>query len=484
MERVIDDGSSRQRDYKYHGNDNEAQRGRRREGMVELRKQKRATSAFKRRDIHVDEDMDAELDTPSDIPALIACMREGELSAKHTAVMHCRALLSQSADPPIDAVVRGGAVPILVEMLYSTDEDIQTEAAWTLSSITAGTSEQTAEVVRNGAIPTFLNCMKSESQIIKERALLALGNIAGDGPALRDVLLGLGGIPCVVQVLNSEFSLSLLRRATWTLSNMCRFSNPPPATEHVEMVLPILTRLILESQDIEILSDTLWGLSYLASGPVERVQRIIDSNVCRNLIRFLKPDNDFKITEPALRIFGHILSGSNLHADYALNLGVTPLLRALLGSPKSSVVQDACWALSNIAAGPPHHIQCLIDTSVLPSIVQLLHTNHSSPAGNEAAWVVANLLSGGQQEQVVYAAHMGTIKSLIKPLSTMAYQDAEPFLKGVERGLQICMQSGMNLVDDMEDFPDVVERFLNAREEHVARRAQSILDTFFTSDEI
>jgi hypothetical protein len=136
------------------------------------------------------------------------------------ATTHCRKLLS-AVDPPIQALLEAGALPALVNMLQSAASPaVQSEAVWALSSIASGNTTQTREVAR--AIPNLLHLLDNSPHVaVKENVLLTLGNIAGDGPDARDAVLASGVMQRVVSILQNEHSLSLMRRATWTLSNLC-----------------------------------------------------------------------------------------------------------------------------------------------------------------------------------------------------------------------------------------------------------------------
>ena len=64
------------------------------------------------------------------------------------------------------------------------------------------------------------------------QAVWALGNIAGDSPACRDLVLNNGALPPLMEQLQEHSKISMLRNATWTMSNFCR-GKPQPNFEQV-----------------------------------------------------------------------------------------------------------------------------------------------------------------------------------------------------------------------------------------------------------
>jgi len=60
----------------------------------------------------------------------------------------CRKLLSDQ-HPPIKELVEMGLIPIFVSFLRSKNSKLQFEAAWVLTNICSGTSEQTQGILNN-----------------------------------------------------------------------------------------------------------------------------------------------------------------------------------------------------------------------------------------------------------------------------------------------------------------------------------------------
>jgi len=415
---------------------------------------------------------------------LIEGINSDEPTLQLPAVTQFRKLLSIPKTPPITEVIAAGVVPRFVQFLQFADNPmLQSEAAWALTNIASGTSEHTRAVISNGAVPILVQLLTSPNDDVREQAVWALGNIAGDSPECRDLVLSHQTLAPLLEQLNPQSKISMVRRGTWTLSNLCR-GKPQPAWHMVAPALPVLTQLV-SSDDEEVLADACWALSYLCDGSSDKIQAVLDTGICARIVE-LMGHQSVKVQTPALRLAGNIVTGDDHQTQCVINCSALPLLRTLLNSPKKGIRKEACWAISNIMAGTREQIQAVIEANVIPPLTHLFDTAEFGTK-KEVAWSISNATSGGSPEQIRYLVQQGCIKPLCDLLTCNDPRLVTVALEGIENVLKAGKQEelshgGTNPYTTVVDEAEGIDK-LKQLQDH--SKAMHILETYmngFRSD--
>ncbi|XP_075212134.1 karyopherin alpha3 [Lycorma delicatula] len=475
---------SRMQVFKNKGKDQDEMRRRRNEVTVELRKNKREETLQKRRNVPIadstdEDDIERTLST-TNLEQLVEEAASDNPSKQLSAVQSARKLLSSDRNPPIDDLIRSGILPILVQCLEKHDNaQLQFEAAWALTNIASGTSAQTQAVVGAGAVPLFLQLLSSSHQNVCEQAVWALGNIIGDGPGLRDFVINLGVVQPLLAFIKPEIPITFMRNVTWVIVNLCRNKDPPPPVQTIQDILPALNVLIHHT-DINILVDTVWALSYLTDSGNEQIQMVIDSGVVSNLIPLLS-HKEVKVQTAALRAVGNIVTGTDEQTQVVLNYDALSHFPTLLTHPKEKICKEAVWFLSNITAGNQHQVQAVIDAGLLPKIIQNL-SKGDFQTQKEAAWAISNLTISGNREQVGNLIQEGVIPPFCALLSCKDTQVIQVVLDGINNMLKVAGPHAEPLATMIEECGglDKIEMLQSHENVDIYKLAYDIIEQYFS----
>lgn len=323
----------------------------------------------------------------------------------------------------------------------------------------------------------------------------------------RDVIFTAGGIDPILKCLSDNpHNIPLHRVGAWCLSSLVegRYSSSsstssstneketssssvtrkPLAAEEMDIytLLPTVKRM-LHMDDTEVLTYTCWTLSHFCDGPAYHIAALIyytedrhptklstENGLVPRLVELLLHPSP-KVAKPALRTVGNIVCADSTEpqdqptangassstrpmvdfTEIILEWNAVSCLRQLVEHPNREIQKEACWTLSNIAAGTASQIQAVIDSGAIRPLVDIVNNDRTDKeVRSEACWVVLNATSCGSDEQISTLIQEGCVSVLgvllTEPNMVMMA------LEGVERVLQTEeAQDAMDLIHKSEE---------------------------------
>merc|ERR1712156_446060 len=443
----VPSASRRLRQFKNRGKEDlEELRKQRGEVNVQLRKKSRDEDLAKRRNINLSDDEGGKVPAEEREQIFQMTIQELERGLQIDQLKYTRAarvLTCKQEAPPIDDMIRIGILPLLTNFLQRhQDPNLQYEAAWTLTNIASGTADHTKEVVKSGAVPHLIALMSHSDPKICVQVTWALANIAGDGVELRDYVINQGIVQPLLALIHKSENSKHLGDFTWTLSNLCRNYNKPPAAELGRFILPTLYqwtqtghRGLIYRKDVDVVRYSCLAIAYLTHTRSENIQLVVDSGVVTRLVELLDW-KDTRVLAHAMRSIGNIATGTNVQTEIILRQGVLSKMDRLLRHPKKSLVKEACWIMSNIMAGTERQKQRVIDTGLLASLTEVL-THGDLKAKKEVAWAFTNLVDDGSIQQIEALYTAGALKPMCDLLSAKDSDLILVLLDGIKNVLEV-----------------------------------------------
>ncbi|GMP85167.1 hypothetical protein CsSME_00038438 [Camellia sinensis var. sinensis] len=391
----------------------------------------------------------------------IAYQGKGAMAKRVAALRELRRLLSRSEFPPVEAALKAGAVPLLVQGLsFGSPDEQLLEAAWCLTNIAAGKPEETKALLT--ALPLLIAHLgEKSSSPVAEQCAWALGNVAGEGEELRKVLLSQGALlPLARMMLPNKGST--VRTAAWALSNLIKGPDPSAATGLIKIdgVLDAITRHFRKA-DEELATEVAWVVVYLSALSNVAFGMLVKSDLLQLLVERLATSNSLQLLIPVLRSLGNLVAGDAhttnvLVAGHGITDNVIAALIKCLKSEHRVLKKEAAWVLSNIAAGSIEHKQLIYSSEAVPLLLRLLSTEPFD-IRKEVAYVL----------------------DLVRSADTEAAKLGLQFMELVLRGMP--NSEGPKLVE-REDGIDAMERFQFHENEELRNMANELVDTYFGED--
>jgi hypothetical protein len=242
-----------------------------------------------------------------------------------TALVLIRKLLSSPGKAKHMQVFRGvlakECVSRFVFFLQEGDSPmLQYEAAWALTHMCSDVQCVLA-VVENGALPVIVQLAKNHHDNVAVQAMHAIGSLCKD-QELRETLMWQGALQAVLEQLNPQATLPVLRMATWSLAALCGTGQGGPGRAW-EMIAPAALTILphlLGADDEELLTQACRALAALGeargpSSPVsfDHLQDVIDTGCLPRIVQLMGRPG-VELHRAAMRVAANVVTGDDAQA--------------------------------------------------------------------------------------------------------------------------------------------------------------------------
>lgn len=421
-----------------------------------------------------------------DFPAILRSVDKGGDSDLLAAATGLRKMLANARNPPIQQVVDFGLVPALLVWMQRTDlPKLQYQACWAVINIAAGSHDHVIALISKGIIPVTYTLLKSGKEKVREHAVWLIGNLAGDSAQVRDTLLQSGSLPKLLACIQQSSAGTPADSYPWAVSNLCR-GKPKPEFQSTCCAVPYLCSVVKSNDRPDILQGVLWALSHICKDKNERVQMLLDEGVLPKITECLS-SSDETVQFPALRIIGNIAAGRENQTATILSL--VPCLRSLLYSPIRAFQKEVTWIFSNIASGPPVHLNSLLSADVFPVLIDLL-PRASEEIQKEILWTLGNASLSGCEEAAIHLSHIGVFAGLTHILEqgspSLIYAALDVMKALLEVGQRQKSRQGINefcsLIEECGGL-DQLESLQYQGNQQIYEKALGLLNAYFDEEE-
>lgn len=400
------------------------------------------------------------------VTPLIELVRSGDLHSKEFASAILGNLCHES---PVhqDALAGAGAIKPLVDALSLEAIGVSQEAAYALWNLMVGHEENSNKVVACGAVPKLAQLLKSTSDIAQENAAGALMHVTMS-QAARTAVVQADIIPRLCELLSPGCEPEVATQAAGALLNLAsecpeygqkivktgavgslihQLKNGPDlAKEYSAGALMNLTRGDVEVAEkaakegaIPVLaavlskpsghSEALGALANLASSSKERQIEIYKAQVTRKSVALLS-DLDVDTRRSAAALIMNLAPHTKIK-ERIVEAGAIKQLASVLKDTDSAVKERAAGALANLFNDHPGNVHAGFEQApdLIPSLVVILEdADLTDDARRQAAHALAMLAAEDGPCEAVWSAGAG-----------------KPLLKLLEQGVSEAALGIMNL---------------------------------------
>uniref|UniRef100_A0AAF5D4D0 Importin subunit alpha n=2 Tax=Strongyloides stercoralis TaxID=6248 RepID=A0AAF5D4D0_STRER len=209
----------------------------------------------------------------------------------------------------------------------------------------------------------------------------------------------------------------------------------------------------LKSTDKEIVYESAWSITNIASGTCEHTKAVVDAGVIPILLQYL--DNyrcNSDLTEQCIWALANIVGDSPQYRDITIKKGLFKCIESImkdLGELPITVVRNIAWLFSNLSRHRNVNPSDEIFRQSIKYVRDLLKYN-DKVVRSDACWGLSHLIRDASDDQLKYFATQPIMHYMISFLGSddnclilAALRVIGRFAQGTDRYCDILIQSGI-----------------------------------------
>jgi len=235
------------------------------------------------------------------------------------------------------------ALPLLARLIFSTDEEVLTDALWALSYLSDGSNDKIQAVIEAGIARRVVELLVHHATSVQVPALRTVGNIVTGDDLQTQVMLNCSLLPCLLPML-SHPKLSIQKEACWVASNLTSGNTSQIQAVIDANMVPILIHQV-QFADPRVQREANWAIANATSGgTVSQIQFLVELGCIPPMVKLLESP-DQKVSMVSLEGLENIMKVAQKVGDletFCNNYGfMTAIEKLASADPRQGVAQKA-----------------------------------------------------------------------------------------------------------------------------------------------
>lgn len=230
------------------------------------------------------------------------------------------------------------ALPVIVDMLNHSDDELIVDAAWAISYLSDGTNDRIQRILETGCLPRIIELLSANTSAMITPAIRAIGNIVTGNDRQTQAVINGGALEPMHFLLNHP-KRSIRKETCWSLSNITAGNKDQINCIINANLFPALLHATTCSE-FDVKKEATWAVANATSGgSAEQVNYLVEIGTLDYMCDLLTV-YDVKIVSIALEAIDNILDVGerlrqqnntefNSYADLIIERGHYEKLQAL-----------------------------------------------------------------------------------------------------------------------------------------------------------